>query len=175
MDYNRRAMIECAELSHDDYLYHCLSSAYLDLLSKKEKGEITVNEVGRKAGVSRSVFYRLFGSRDYQRILTLHHLRFLFEKDKANLEAKPSLSLFFAFLYRHLPLFGLLFEKDELSVLAFFAELAEKERELFFLPSLFNYLKKEAKEGYPLSEEEALMEAYSLLAKASKRESDKKS
>ena len=52
-----------AEKREEELIRHKIAYAYLELLRKKARDEISVTELAKAAGVSRMAFYRKFGSK----------------------------------------------------------------------------------------------------------------
>ncbi len=146
-----------SELSRDEYLLHCLSAAYIDLLSKKDKNDIGARELAKKAGVSKSSFYRLFGNSNYREKLILFHLAFLFEKGeyKGN-NASSSIKGFVDFFYKNKTTITPIIQQEEGYLLSFIVSLSEKEHTAFILPSLYPTLRNTILEHPEIDELEAL-------------------
>ncbi|MCR5079436.1 MAG: hypothetical protein K6B65_05950 [Bacilli bacterium] len=153
------------EFTNEDYIYNCLASAYMQLIAVKEKEEITVNEVCRKAGVSRSGFYRLMGKKDYKQELFLYHgfaiggVYFRIREDEA-----MAIKDLYRFLYRYQSYADIGVKKDESSFLSFLY-LASKMvgGGGFHFLSLYPYIKTMVEEGFSKSEEEYLAIALDRL------------
>lgn len=130
------------ELSHDEYLLHCLSVAYFDLLSKESREAISVSSICKKAGVSRSNYYRLFSNQNSLDSLVYFRLSFLYDAFLTKNPKLEGMEAFLGFLSKNKETMSFVFEKEEKNALYFLSSRAMIDPDLFFLPSLFFYFKE---------------------------------
>ena len=147
------------------YLKHCLSVAYIQLLSSYQRNEISVAMICKKAAVSRSAFYRLFNNVDYQEELYVGYgMTVAKNVFTSGMDLPEAISSLFHFLYKYQGYVESGISKDEASFLLFFYRLTNKCGENGgALLSLYPYIKEVAQSSFQKELETAIKEAKTYL------------
>ena len=165
LKYDIAMLKEGGAMEDNYYLKHCLSVAYIQLLSSYQRNEISVAMICKKAAVSRSAFYRLFNNIDYQEELYVDYgLTVARDVFSDNTNLPEAISSLFRFLYKYQGYVESGINKDEASFLLFFYRLTNKcEENGSALLSLYPYIKEVAQSSFQKEMESAINEAKASL------------